>query len=204
VSRTLPVIPTLIVAAAVALMIALGVWQLGRAREKDSFQALARANVHAPPIALPRTLTSQKLLFRRATAFCLQPTAIRLQGAGANGFRAIAQCRTGAEGPGFAVQLGSTRDPRAKVAWDGGKVRGYLAKEPDSRPFWTRWFDRQPAKLMIVSETPAPGLAANEAADPSVMVNNSRSYAVQWFLFAAVAAVIYLLALRASLRKETA
>lgn len=198
--RKLPVVPTLIVLAAVATMIALGVWQLGRAQQKDAMQGLYRANVHAPPTSLPRIPIRDELLFRRATAFCLEPADIRLQGAGADGFRAIAQCRTGPEGPGFAVQLGSTRDPRAKVAWTGGEVAGYLAHEPDSRPFWTRWFDRQPTRLMIVADSPASGLAANAPPDPSAMVNNSRSYAVQWFLFAAVALLIYLLAVRGKLQ----
>ncbi len=200
--RKLPVVPTIIVLAAVATMIGLGIWQLGRAREKDGLQDRYRANVHAPAIAMPRIPMGDELLFRRASAFCVEPVGVRLQGAGADGYRAIAQCRAGAEGPGFAVQLGSTRDPRAKVAWAGGEVAGYLAQEPDVRPFWTRWLTPQPARLMIVSEAPPRGLAANPRPDPSAVPNNSRSYAVQWFLFAAAASVIYLLAVRARLAKE--
>lgn len=200
--RRLPLIPTVIVLAAVATMVGLGIWQLGRARQKDALHAFYRTNLNAPPISLPQFPIGDELLFRRASALCLEPTDLRLQGAGASGFRAIAQCRTGAEGPGFAVQLGSTHDPRARVSWRGGEVTGHLAREPDRRPFWTRWFDRQPARLMIVADTPAPGLAPNAPVDPADLVNSSRSYAVQWFLFAAVALVIYLLAVRSRPGKD--
>ena len=77
------------------------------------------------------------LLFRRASAFCLEPVSFAIEGGrnarGGTGWRQIAQCRTGAEGPGFAVQLGFGKDPHAKPNWKGGPVRGYISTRPIMR-----------------------------------------------------------------------
>jgi surfeit locus 1 family protein len=79
--KRLPVVPTLLVAIAVAAMIALGVWQLvDRLPKKDAFLAQLAANPGRPPIAFPR-FPDDSLLFRRASGFCLQPTSIALAGA---------------------------------------------------------------------------------------------------------------------------
>ena len=59
-----------------------------------------------PPIALPIGSTDQSLLFRHATAFCLRPVGWTTEAGrdrdGNVGWRQIAQCATGAEGPGLA------------------------------------------------------------------------------------------------------
>ena len=49
---------------------------------------------------------------------------------------------------------------------------------------------------MLVADTPPAGLAKNEAPNFDSVPNNHLAYAVQWFLFAGIAAIIYLLALR--------
>ena len=189
-----PVVPTILVALAVAAMIALGVWQLvDRLPKKEAFLAQLAANPARPPIAFPR-FPDDTLLFRRTRGFCLQPTAIKLAGAGASGYRAIAQCRTGAEGPGMIVQLGTTRDPNAKVAWAGGAVSGFISHAPDGRSLIGSLFDRHPQDMMLVAETPPPGLSPNGRPDIASVPNNHLAYGVQWFLFAAIASVIYVLA----------
>lgn len=192
----LPLIPTAIVALAVAAMLGLGFWQLldRRPRKLAQLEQLA-ANPSMPEIAFPAA-PDERLLFRRAHALCVEPVAIRLTGAGGAGYRAIAECRTGAEGPGMLVQLGTTRDPNAKPAWKGGEVRGYLAHAPDARPMLATLFDRTPQRMMLVADSPPPGLAPNGRPDLSSVPNNHLAYAVQWFFFAIVAAVIYVLALR--------
>ena len=48
----------------------------------------------------------------------------------------------------------------------------------------------------LVADPPLAGLQANARPDPSDIPNNHLSYAVQWFLFAATALVIYAIALR--------
>jgi surfeit locus 1 family protein len=49
---------------------------------------------------------------------------------------------------------------------------------------------------MIVSDTGLAGLKPSPRPDPAEVPNNHLAYAVQWFLFAAVAVIIYPLALR--------
>ncbi|MDF0487115.1 SURF1 family protein [Sphingomonas sp. H39-1-10] len=198
--RRVPVLATTLVALAIAAMIALGVWQLQRRAEKAALLARLAANRDLPPIAFPRVPIGDDLLFRRAEAFCLRPVGWRAEGGhdavGKPGWRQIAQCRTGAEGPGFAVQIGVAGAPNAKPAWGGGAVRGYLAHAPDHQPLIAGLFGHAPKPLMLVADPPLAGLAANPPADLSSVPNNHLAYAVQWFVFAGVAAVIYGLALR--------
>lgn len=199
--KRLPLVPTLVVALAVAVMIALGVWQLQRKAEKEALLARYAANVSAPVAALPRML-DDKQLFRRFSLFCLEPTGWTTAGAGAEGFRHIAECRLGAEGPVIAVDAGTARDPAFKPHWRGGEVTGSLTHAPDSGSALWRWLtgDRTPPGMMIVAEQAAPGLHPTARPSPQSIPNNHLAYAVQWFIFAAIALVIYVLALARRLR----
>ena len=58
-------------------------------------------------------------------------------------------------------------------------------------------------RMRLVSATGLAGLEASAPPSLETIPNNHRSYAVQWFLFAAIAAVIYVLAVR-SRRKAAA
>lgn len=204
----LPLVPTIIVGLAIAVMIALGFWQLGRAHRKEAALAAYRANMSLPVTAYPgRQPTDERYLFRRLSANCLRVVDWQVIGgrsvAGRAGWRHIASCATGAEGPGFLVDVGVTMTPNAKVVWAGGPVRGRATHEPDHSTMIERMTGKaMPLKLMIVAETPASGLAASAPPDPSSVPNNHRSYMVQWFLFAAIAAIIYVLALRKRWRDE--
>ena len=196
-----PLLPTLLVAAAVATMIALGFWQLRRADEKKALQSQFERNFALPAMALPRgAVADEALLYRRATAFCLEVTEWRTTGgksaSGRGGTRFIANCRTGAEGPGFAADMGVSSDPKAKPGWRGGEVTGRVAAEPRSGSLLERLAGKSPPpRPMIVAERPAPGLQAS-APPVAEAPNNSLAYAFQWFFFAAAAAGIYVLALR--------
>ena len=126
--RRVPLIPTLVVALAVAAMVVLGLWQLlDRAPKKEAYLQQLAANPSKPPIAFP-AVPDDRLLFRRTTAICNRPVAQRLTGAGAAGFRLIADC-----GNGLVVQLGTTPDPMFKPRWSGGSVSGYISHAPDGR-----------------------------------------------------------------------
>lgn len=201
-TRKIPLIPTLIVLLAIAAMIGLGIWQLGRAHQKEAALAVYQANLALPPTAYPGHLPTQEAyLFRRLSANCLRVVSWQVIGgqsaAGQPGWRHIAACATGAEGPGIIVDVGLSTTPDAKPAWTGGRVRGRATYEPDGSSWLTRLGGKAvPLRLMIVAETPAPGLTATAPPDPSSVPNNHRSYMVQWFIFAAVAAIIYVLALR--------
>ncbi len=194
-SRRLPIIPTIIVALAVATMIGLGLWQIGRAREKEAVIARYAAARTLPPISFPAMpIASDRLpLFRHATGLCAQPGGRRLapgqNRGGEPGYVHIVDCRTAAGGPGMSVQLGWSKNPQAPINWAGGLVSGVIA--PDSR-----------SGMRLVAASPPPGL--QQSAEPSVSTipNNHRSYAVQWFLFAGLALLIYLLAARQRLKAK--
>ncbi len=201
--KRFPIIATILVVLAVAAMIGLGVWQLQRRTEKLSELNVLMANPSKPPIAFPSPPIGDDLLFRRATAFCLRPVGFAVEGAGAAGFRVIASCATGAEGPGFMVQLGTTLDAEFKAKWTGGKVSGMISHAPSHVPLIAGLVGKQqPKALMLVSDTPAPGLTANATPSIESIPNNHLAYAVQWFLFAVVALVIYAIALWRRQRKE--
>ena len=80
--KRIPLIPTIVVALAVAAMIGLGLWQLlDRAPKKEAYLAQLAANPAKPPIAFPR-FPDDRLLFRRASGLCVRVTGQRLAGAG--------------------------------------------------------------------------------------------------------------------------
>jgi surfeit locus 1 family protein len=182
-TRRFPIIPTIIVVVAAATMIGLGIWQLQRAKWKESLIARYQYAEKLPPIAWPTVpLRSNQLpLFRHATGMCLHPAGQRAtageNAAGDPGYVHIVQCATGAEGPGMSVEVGWSTDPNAKVNWTGGLVSGIIA--PDSQ-----------TQMRLVAASAPPGL--EPSAPPSIqsIPNNHRSYAVQWFSFAAIALII--------------
>lgn len=197
----LPVIPTIVVALATAAMIALGVWQLRRADEKAVVLVTLATNQSRPPIAFPSIPIGDDLLFRRASAFCLSVTDWTTQSGrdatSKSGWRKIARCRTGAEGPGFLVQMGIGSDPSANPAWRGGKVAGYITHAPNADPLIVSMLGGGgPKSLMLIADAPLPGLRANAGPDLSAVPNNHLAYAVQWFIFAGIALIIYAVALR--------
>lgn len=184
-----PLIATIVVFAAVAVMIGLGIWQIQRAEQKEALLARYEAARGLDPVAFPTMPMAEAdlPLFRRSSGICLSVASVRDQAgqnrSGEPGFIHIADCVTGAEGPGMAVELGWSKDPNAGRGWTGGPVEGIIA--PD-----------RVMRLRLVSETGLAGLEPSAEPSPESIPNNHRSYAVQWFLFAGIALVIYLLAWR--------
>lgn len=192
----LPVLPTFLVALACAAMIALGVWQLRRADEKAALLTRYATARDLPEMAWPAMPMGDDLLFRRAHGLCLQPVATRVEGGlsakGESGWRHIVSCRTGAEGPGMIVDIGWSKDFAIKPDWKGGPVSGVIGQEPDKRSLLTRASGGGTVpSLLLVSSTPASGLESSTSPDLRDVPNNHFAYAVQWFIFAAIAAVIY-------------
>ena len=184
----------LVVAAAIATMIGLGFWQLERLEWKERLIAQYRLADRAEPVAYPG-LSTVPPLYRRSGFDCLEVVGWRHQAgqnaAGQPGFAHVADCRTGAEGPGAAVDIGWSREPEAGTDWAGGPVEGIIG--PDER-FGHR----------LVSAEGLAGLEASAKPDPGAMPNNHLAYAVQWFAFALIAGVIYALALARRRREEAA
>lgn len=203
--RRVPVLPTLIVIAAAAAMIALGIWQLHRARWKEALLARYEVAATLPPIAFPALGGDETALFRRSSAFCLEPVAWHVEAgrnrAGTSGWRHLVDCRTGAEGPGVTLDMGWSATFGADHPWDGGHVIGVIASAPQHRSLIATLLGKPlPLALMIVSDVPAAGLVPSAPPSLDDIPNNHRAYAVQWFIFAGLAVLIYVLALGRRLR----
>ncbi len=195
-----PWVSGIIVTMAVAAMVALGIWQLGRADEKSALLAQFSKAARFPPMAYPAIATDSNLWFRRATGFCLEPVSTVIESGrnvkGQTGWRHLAACRTGAEGPGMIVDIGWSKDFKFKPVWRGGEVSGVIASQPDHRSLIGKAFGQGSAPaLMLVAATPATGLLPSAPPSLEDVPNNHFAYAVQWFIFAALAALIYVIAL---------
>src|SRR3546814_18039237 len=117
-------------------MIGLGVWQLQRRAEKEATLALVAANPAKPPVAFPaHPPVPPELLFRRSSAHCLRVVHWHSEAGraadGSVGYRYIAECATGAEGPGALVAAGVAKTPDARPQWPGGQLPGRQGEEPD-------------------------------------------------------------------------
>ncbi|MGC4251942.1 MAG: SURF1 family protein [Sphingobium sp.] len=200
--RSVPLIPTIIVILAVLVMIALGMWQLQRRHEKEAMLTLAAANPARSAVAFPALPpVPPEILFRPSSVHCLRVAGWQTEAGraadGSMGYRHIAQCATGAEGPGVLVALGVGQRPDERPQWNGGQIAGWISEEPDHRSLLSRLGGHAlPLRPMLIAREAPAGL--KPLAPPSVqdVPNNHLAYAVQWFFFAAVAVAIYLLALR--------
>lgn len=198
-TKRLPIVPTIVVLGAVAVLIWLGAWQLQRAKWKERLLARYAQAEELPPIAFPTApLHDDQLpLFRHATGVCLRVVGRRAMGGenqvGEPGYVQIIDCATGTEGPGMAVEVGWSKNPNAKVNWAGGPVSGIIV--PDRR-----------SRMRLVAAGAPPGLEASKTPDVStaspVTPAGHRGYAATWFALAVVALVIYALAVRKKMKAE--
>jgi surfeit locus 1 family protein len=182
--RQIPLIPTVLVLAAVGVMIWLGFWQLDRLAEKEvllqRYQSAQGSSVELPWAEVSRA--PGLALYRRSSLLCTRVLA-RSGVAGRNakgeaGIAQYAQCVL-PDGSQAKVVMGWARDPNHSGNWSGGAVRGIVAPGP-----------------RLVADPPLGGLEANARPDPSEIPNNHLAYAVQWFLFAGTALVVYVVAVR--------
>ena len=181
--RRIPILPTLVVLIAVGVMVRLGFWQLDRLEQKEALLArYDRAVSMSSTVSWPRNPGEvERALYRHTRIECLRvldQTSVSGQDArGTPGIAHVATCALGGGGVAKVV-LGWSRQP-ATVTWAGGTVDGVIAPGP---------------RLVV---TPAvASLAQNRMPSPADLPNNHLAYAVQWFLFALTALVIYTLALR--------
>ena len=198
-TKRLPIVPTIVVLGAVAVLIWLGAWQLQRAKWKERLLARYAQAEELPPIAFPTApLHDDQLpLFRHATGVCLRVVGRRAMGGenrvGEPGYVQIIDCATGTEGPGMAVEVGWSKNPNAKVNWAGGPVSGIIV--PDRR-----------SRMRLVAAGAPPGLEASKTPDVStaspVTPAGHRGYAATWFALAVIALVIYALAVRKKMKAE--
>lgn len=202
----IPIIPTIVVVLAAMLMVRLGFWQIQRLHEKQALLARYSDNIGKPPLSFAALFpVDDNALYRRASANCLSVVGWKAEAGrgadGTHGWRHIASCRTGAEGPGIAVDVGISSGPDAP-RWNGGPVRGRIIWAPSGQPLIARLFATPPTPSpMIVSEVAAPGLVPTLQPNPADIPNNHLAYVVQWFIFAALSLIIYGVALWQRTRK---
>lgn len=186
--RGLPLVPTLMTAAALPVLLGFGIWQLQRAEWKANLLERLEEAPRLPPISLAR-IPQGSLDFRRATARCAGAAlAVSREGAqsrdGRPGFVARVLCPAVDGQPPFEADLGwSARPDGAKSLSLDAMLSGIL------RDFGTA---REP-RFRLVAEAPPPGLGLAPTNPPTLadIPDNHRSYAIQWFSFAAILAVIY-------------
>lgn len=201
-----PLIPTLLVLIAVAVMIGLGVWQLQRKADKEALIALYERNMAMSSLVTYPELppVPDAMLYRKSSVVCLEPVRWDPRSGtdrkGGKGFRMIADCRTGAEGPGVLVDVG-IGDGFTPPKWSGGIVQGTIVPGPEQPSMIARASGKAAlARAMLVADTPVAGLRPSAVPSADDTPNNHLAYAVQWFLFAVAALVIYILAVRRRLR----
>ncbi len=196
--RRIPIIPTVIVLLAVAVMVRLGFWQLDRLAQKEALLARYEAAAKNSDVLqyLGDTgdwwMNGKKYYYRRANFVCkrvVDRQAISGRNAeGGSGIAHIVKCVTfGMNNPNVIepyvfVVIGWSKSP-VGPDWKGGPVTGIVA--PMGKD-----------DFKLVADPPVAGLKANERPNPVNIPNNHLAYAVQWFLFALTALVIYSLALR--------
>ena len=201
--RHWPVVPTVLVALAVLAMVGLGVWQLQRHEEKQAVIALLRSNLDKGAVAFPKMgPVAPEMLFRRSSFHCLQVESWTSEAGraadGSSGFRSIAHCSTGAEGPGALVALGVARRPDLRPNWTGGTISGRIVEEPDHRSLLAHLTGPKLVlrPMLVADASPDPQFKAPAPPDVASVPDNHFGYAIQWFLFAVIALVIYVIALR--------
>ncbi|MXO71285.1 SURF1 family cytochrome oxidase biogenesis protein [Alteraurantiacibacter buctensis] len=185
--QRIPVVATLVVLAAVAVMIRLGFWQLDRmAEEERKLAQHAAAAADPQPIAFPAGVVPDSAHYRRSMIACQSPGNWRgtagSSASGEAGYVQIVECRT-ADGGTVQVQAGWSRrlDP---PPWAGGDVTGIIAPNRDG-------------SSVLVADPPLAGMEANALPAPdSDQPGKNLAYAGQWFFFALTALLIYGLALR--------
>ena len=188
--QRIPIIPTVLVLIAVGVMIRLGFWQIDRMHQKaDLLTRYAAAEQLSADVAPSQFGGDRDAILYRHTAFACGQVSARsaiagLSAKGASGIAHTVLCQAAADGAAvpITVTLGWSSNP-APPAWESGQVSGLVA--PMGK-----------AGIRIVADPPLAGLQPNARPDPKDLPNNHWSYAIQWFLFAATALVIYGLALR--------
>ncbi len=195
--RRFPIIPTLLVALAVATMVALGFWQLGRAEWKGQLLDDYAAAANKPAVTFPveKSKAADAYYFRKTTVHCYAPsqstTVAGRNAAKQSGLAHMVTCQS--FDPSVSMPETQYRltyhailgwsDQMGEPEWRGGELSGTLM--PDTQ-----------TGLRLVADPPVAGLQANESPNLDDIPNNHLAYAGQWFFFALVAIIIYILALR--------
>ena len=188
--RAFPWLPTLMVLLALPALIGFGLWQLQRMHWKAGLLEQLQHNSSLPVADLPVDARIDDLLFRklRLSLVCDSKPSEMISGRslrGATGYSTIFRCKAG--GHSFDVNAGwAERMPATPPPAPHGLQVGVLAPAAPSDPTTPGFY----------LETAAPPLSPSAPPTLDSIPNNHFSYAMQWFSFAAILAVIYGLWLR--------
>lgn len=198
--RRLPLGPTLFTFVAVAVMVALGLWQLQRREWKEGLVARLEAAPTLPPASPTEFLRAMQgigdLTYRRAELVCrpgtvkpydLRPGASR---SGDPGFLVVVACA--GTRPDIVAGIGWTDRPdvmRRAVTVDA-VLTGMIIQDP-YRPL-----SAGRPKFLLIADQAVPPFAPARQPSPADLPNNHLSYAFQWFGFSVTLLVIYGLWLR--------
>ena len=215
-------VPFLTTLLLVCLTVALGVWQLHRLAWKTRILAQIDAAERAPPVPLPAMPTAfQKIVVqgtldaRRAAAYA-DDVRDDAQGNAVMGSYLVEPLLRPGQPP-VLVDLGWMKYPPAAVAGEVS-VTGYV--RPPEHQSWLsatddvrgrRFYTLDPARIAagIGLAGPAPyivvALGPAGTPDPSHSLprpsNDHLQYAITWFSFALIAAVMFLIWARGTLRR---
>jgi len=191
--RGLPLVPTLMVLAAMPILIGFGAWQLQRAQWKDALLLELAQNQDAPLLELgggPIPDDAQFRLVRLELQCAGGLTALRAGRslAGQSGYSYLVECRAGTTAvtrdAGWNARPKPLAIPAVTATFEGRLVRGPRA----------RW--------ILVDADPDPPLEPSAPPGIGTISDNHLSYAMQWFGFAVILAVIYAIHVRRWRRGE--
>lgn len=171
---------------AIPLMLGLGVWQYQRHLWKDALLARYAANASAPPLRLTGAIPAGSE-FRTVDldVDCAGGPTQEIGGAnreGNAGFAHLLHCAAGAQA--ILLDIGwSARTRHMQVPAFAARVRGRLGTQT-------------PEGWLLIAAQPTPPLAASAFPSAADIPNNHLSYALQWWSFAAILAIIYAIWLR--------
>lgn len=223
-----PWILTLVVAAAVAVLLALGVWQVRRLAWKSALIASAEAAAERDPAPLAQVVAEGAPEFRRVIVDCPGLSSapyVELQSIsdGQAGVRLVSACP--AAGATWLVDrgfVGEAISARPSVARSAVPTRltavvrtpsppGPMAPPPQNGRFFARDAAAMaralgaqgpvaPQTLYALTSTNPEWLALRPSAPPPAFSNNHLGYALTWFGLAAALIAIYGVMLRGRLR----
>jgi surfeit locus 1 family protein len=208
VKRSVPLLPTLLVAALVAVLAGLGVWQLQRREWKADLITQLEAAQTLPllePIDFQRAMQGDiSVQYRRAELPCSPGEVLPydLKGGssigGKSGYLVLVSCRPNRQPPDIVAVAGWTKRAdagRTEIMVDT-VFKGLVIERPygdaPGRP-----------QFMLIPDTAVPPLLPSRMPTPADLPDNHLSYAGQWFGLAMVLVTIYAIWLRRRLRGET-
>ena len=198
-TRSIPIIPTILVVAAAGVMVWLGFWQLGRADEKAELIAEFEQMAAQSEVA-DIEVGEEELAYRTVRLPCEAPknwqaiAGRNIRGQSGYAHRYLCSRTTvlvfdaGTEYTDLTyADIGWSTSP-AEPDFKGGVIEGVLVRMGDD--------------FKVVAGEPLAGLAPLAKPDPNDLPNNHLAYAGQWFFFALTALVIYGFALKSRAGKR--